>query len=96
MRLFLLGAPCAGKTTLMAPLRRELTCPVLDMDEEILRVNHGVWPHLDRKRGQTRHLIAELSEQRDVVLAYSIIDDEDVTRLREKAGASSCSTCPRR
>lgn len=51
MKLFLLGAPCAGKTMLMLPLRATLTYPVLDMDEEILRLNGGRWPPIEAKQG---------------------------------------------
>lgn len=84
MRLFLLGAPASGKTTLMSPLRSELDCPVLDMDEELRRVNSGAWPELDVKRGQTLDIMSELSLRKDVVLAYSLLDEAGLDLLRAR------------
>lgn len=82
MKVFLLGAPGSGKTTLMAPLRERLAIPVLDMDEEVKRVNGGVWPGLDVKRDLTSAIFAELSLLADVVLAYSVLDDDGLDLLR--------------
>ncbi|GAA3601562.1 hypothetical protein GCM10022223_16600 [Kineosporia mesophila] len=85
MRLFLLGAPCAGKTTLMAPLRKALDGPVLDLDEELKQLNGGLWPSsFAAKRVLTRRILRETSRLDDVVLAYSLLDDEDLALLRER------------
>lgn len=83
MKLFLLGAPGSGKTTLIAPLRERLTIPVLDMDEEVKRANGGVWPSLDVKRALTKGILRDLSLLDDVVLAYSVLDDEGLEVLRD-------------
>jgi shikimate kinase len=82
VKLFLLGAPCAGKSTLVPRLRESLGCPVLDMDDELLSLNGGVWPDLEIKRALTSQVIAEASRLVDVVLAHSIVDDEQVASLR--------------
>ncbi len=84
MRLLLLGAPGSGKSSLMTPLRQELGLPVLDMDEELVKLNGGAWPHLDLKRGQTRQIMTDWSEAEDVVLAYSILDAEGLALARER------------
>jgi shikimate kinase len=81
VKLFLVGAPCAGKTTLMPPLRATLPYPVLDMDEEILRLNRGTWPSIEAKRGLARRVIDEASRHDDVVLAYSQLDREQLGLL---------------
>jgi shikimate kinase len=83
MKLFLLGAPCAGKTTLMAPLRTTLTYPVLDMDAEISRLNGGTWPAIEAKRGLARQVIDEASRHDDAVLAYSLLDREQLGVLND-------------
>jgi predicted kinase len=83
MKLFLLSAPCAGKTTLMSPLRAALPCPVLDMDEEILRLNGGTWPSIEAKRGLARQVIEEASRHDDAVLAYSLLDREQLDVLND-------------
>ncbi len=81
VKLFLLGAPCAGKSTLVPRLRESLGCPVLDMDDELLSLNSGVWPDLGIKRALTSQVIAESSRLDDVVLAHSIVDDEQLASL---------------
>ena len=81
MKVFLLGAPCAGKTMLIKALREVLDCPLLDMDDELLRLNGGIWPPLERKRGLSSQVIDEASRLGDVVLAYSVLDDEQLGAL---------------
>lgn len=81
MRVFLLGAPCAGKTTLMTPLRALLSCPVLDMDDEIRTLNGGTWPRIEAKRGLARRVIERASHSDDGVLAYSLLDQQQLALL---------------
>ena len=81
MKLYLLGAPCAGKSTLVPALRWWLECPVLDMDDELLILNGGVWPDLGIKRALTDRVIAEASRLDDMVLAHSMVDDEQLASL---------------
>ncbi|MBN9104643.1 MAG: hypothetical protein J0I14_06540 [Propionibacteriaceae bacterium] len=82
MKLFLLGAPCAGKTTLVPLLRRQLSCPVLDMDEELLRANDGTWPaSFELKRALTDLILDEASDLDEVVLANSLLDEAQLERL---------------
>jgi shikimate kinase len=51
MKMFLLGAPCAGKTTLALGLREVLSCPVLDMDEELSSNQNSSPPRRERSCG---------------------------------------------
>jgi hypothetical protein len=82
VKLFLLGAPCAGKSTLVPLLRNRLACPVLDMDEELLRVNGGTWPApFEFKRVLTDRILDEASRLDHVVLAHSLLDDEQLAML---------------
>ena len=82
MRMFLLGAPCAGKTTLVSRLRESLSCPVLEMDEELVRVNGGTWPALEVKRALSSQVLDEASRLNHVVLAHSRLDDGQLRSLR--------------
>src|SRR5438445_4081535 len=43
VRLLVLGMPCAGKST-VARLLRDRGVNVIDVDDEILRLNGGQWP----------------------------------------------------
>jgi gluconate kinase len=44
MKLFIFGAQCAGKTTIVRSLASKTTLPIIEMDDEIMRLNNGVWP----------------------------------------------------
>lgn len=57
--------------------------PVLDMDEEVKRANNDSWPSLDIKRDLTTSILREVSLLDDVVLAYSVLDDQGLEILRE-------------
>jgi hypothetical protein len=81
--MFLLGAPCAGKSTLVPPLREALDFPVLDMDDELVRLTGGTWPALDVKRDLTNQVLAEASGLDAVLVAHSYLDDEQLVSLRE-------------
>jgi len=43
-KLIVLGAPLTGKTTLTKKLRETVTIPVLDFDEELMKLNNGKYP----------------------------------------------------
>jgi hypothetical protein len=94
MKVFLLGAPCAGKTTLIKALREVLDSPLLDMDDELLRLNGGIWPPLELKRRLSSQVIDEASRLGDVVLAYCV--SVDTLRRRVAAGELPASRLGRR
>ena len=58
MRLFILGAAGSGKTSLCRYLRgfpaRRQALDVVDVDDEVLRLNWGVWPDIDTKNNVVR------------------------------------------
>jgi len=43
-KLLILGPPLTGKTTLAAELRKRTNIPVLDFDDELLKLNDGKYP----------------------------------------------------
>ena len=83
MRLFVLGAPCAGKTTIAAELRRA-NVPVLDTDDEILRHNGGVWPDIETKNTRLLPLVlADAAARTEVVLFNSYMPIDRTQHLRD-------------
>jgi hypothetical protein len=54
------------------------------MDEEVRRHNAGAWPGLAVKRQQTLRITAEASVLENVLLAYSVLDDEGLDLLRAR------------
>ena len=73
VRLFVLGIACAGKTTLARHLRACSSMPVVDLDDEIGRVNGGTWPDISTKNDVVLpKVLAEVRAMPDVVLFGSL------------------------
>jgi hypothetical protein len=73
VRLFVLGIACAGKTTLARHLRACSNLPVVDLDDEIGRVNGGTWPDISTKNNVVLpKVLAEVRALPDVVLFGSL------------------------
>jgi len=73
VRLFVLGIACAGKTTLARHLRACSTLPVVDLDDEIGRVNGGTWPDIPTKNNVVLpKVLAEVRAMPNVVLFGSL------------------------
>jgi broad-specificity NMP kinase len=47
MKLFILAVQCAGKTTIAKYLRDNTDFNIVEMEDEILRLNAGTWPKED-------------------------------------------------
>jgi hypothetical protein len=66
--VFVLGAPCAGKTTVAHLLRDTLAVPILDTDDEVVRRNGGVWPDIETKNDVFVPQVLDLASSLDDVL----------------------------
>jgi hypothetical protein len=71
MHLFALGAPCSGKSTVADLLRSARhDVDLIDVDDEIVRLNGGTWPDIDTKNEHYLPIVLEAAAARpDVVLA---------------------------
>ena len=84
MKLLIVGAPNSGKTTVGRELRESLGLNVVDMDDEIVRLNDGVWPDIDTKNEVVQPKVLELvTAMPGVVLFNSYMSVERTRRLRE-------------
>ena len=73
VRLFVMGIACAGKTTLARRLRACSTLNVVDMDDQIARLNGGTWPDIPTKNNVVLpKVLAEVCAMPDVVLFGSL------------------------
>jgi dephospho-CoA kinase len=83
VRLFVLGIACAGKTTLARHLQACSSLNVVDMDDEIARLNGGTWPDIPTKnRVVLPKLLAEVRAVPDVVL-FGSLPVEPTQELRQ-------------
>jgi hypothetical protein len=82
VRLFVLGAPCAGKSTVAELLgRRDIH--VIDTDDEIVRLNGSVWPDIETKNERFVPIVLETAAAlREVVLFNSYMPLDHTRRLR--------------
>ena len=79
----MLGAACAGKTTLTRHLRATCRVHAIDTNDEILRLNDGVWPSIDRKNQVLLPMVLEAVMAMDqVVLFNSYMPARRMTQLR--------------
>lgn len=51
-KVIMVGPQLVGKTTLVRYFRAHTDLPVLELDEEIMRLNNGVWPKDDNYKNQ--------------------------------------------
>ncbi|MFM8528867.1 MAG: hypothetical protein ACKOD2_04170 [Ilumatobacteraceae bacterium] len=68
MRLFVLGAPCSGKSTIAGALHDDA---VIDVDDEIVRLNGGTWPDIETKNEKLLPAVLEAAAQRVRVLVLN-------------------------
>ena len=88
VKLFVIGIACAGKTTLARRLRACSTWNILDMDDEIARLNGGAWPDIPTKNEVVLpKVLAEVRSMSDLVL-FGSLPVEPTQELR-RAGFST-------
>jgi hypothetical protein len=86
--LFVIGIACAGKTTVARRLRVCSSLNIVDLDDEIVRVNRGSWPDIPTKNSVVLpKVLAEIRTMPDVVLFGSLPVDR--TRELRRAGFST-------
>lgn len=83
MKLLVIGPLCAGKTTIAGHLRSAAPFVVVDLDDELARLNGGVYPDIDtRKTVIGPRALAHVSLLPAVVVLHSTLDPDDVRGLR--------------
>lgn len=83
-RVFVLGVPCSGKSTIAGRLRRIEGLTVIDMDDEVVARNGGSWPDIAQKNEVfVPQVLDEVCAMDRVIVfnSYSLL--EWTTRLRE-------------
>lgn len=82
MKLLVVGPTCSGKTTISRYLRSG-PAAVVDLDDELVRLNGGVYPDIEtRKTVVAPQALANASALAEVILLHSTLDPSDVLGLR--------------
>ncbi|WP_185094306.1 AAA family ATPase [Curtobacterium sp. PhB137] len=83
MKLLVIGPLASGKTTIARHLR-STTSTIVDLDDELTRLNGGVYPDIaTRKTVIAPRALAAAAALSDVVLLHSTFDPDDVRALRD-------------
>jgi shikimate kinase len=84
VKVIIIGASCSGKTTLVKLLRARTALPVLEIDEELTRLNGGTFPADVQLKHQVLapQAIAEVLAKESIVF-FSNTDYFTVDDLRE-------------
>jgi hypothetical protein len=84
MKLFILAPPASGKTTVSVHLRTVSDIRVMDSDDEILRLNHNIWPDIKTKNEVFLPKVVEAATKLDnVILLNSYMPIELADKLKE-------------
>lgn len=82
VKLLVVGPMCSGKTTIARYLRSG-SAAVVDLDDELVRLNGGVYPDIEtRKTVIAPRALANASAMEEVILIHSTLDPSDVQQLR--------------
>ncbi len=82
VKLLVVGPLASGKTTIARHLQ-STTITIVDLDDELVRLNGGVYPDIDtRKAVVAPRALAAAAALSDVVLLHSTFDPGDVRALR--------------
>lgn len=83
MKIFILGAPASGKTTIASKIREVSDVRAIDADDEIIALNNGVWPDIETKNNTLLPRVVEEAINADaVVLFNSYMPAAELDRLK--------------
>ena len=88
MKMFVLGVPCSGKSTLCKFINSSCGIRAIDVDDEILRLNDGVWPEIAFKNTVLFPQVMDFLMSTDEVLVFNSflgIDDAEALRAADFA-----------
>jgi hypothetical protein len=82
VKLLVVGPICSGKTTVARHLRSG-SAAVVDLDDELVRLNGGVYPDIEtRKTVIAPQALANACAMAEVILLHSTLAPSDVLKLR--------------
>ena len=84
MKIFILGAPASGKTTIAAQIREVSDVKAIDVDDEIIALNNDVWPDIETKNNiLLPRVIDEATKADNVILFNSYMPVKELEKLRD-------------
>lgn len=84
-KLVVLGAPLTGKSTLAKTLRTTTSIPVLDFDEELMKLNNGKYPanYAELNVRLKKEVIKNISAMDEVIFFAFEIEAETLLTMKQ-------------
>ncbi|HEY5221162.1 MAG TPA: AAA family ATPase [Candidatus Paceibacterota bacterium] len=91
MKLLVIGANCAGKTTVIKYLRAhtdDAMSTIMEMDEEIARLNGGEWPKDLAYKNEVLvpQILKRVADMSEVIFFESHLTPDQVAALKQDGG----------
>jgi shikimate kinase len=87
VKLFVLGAAASGKSTVAAALHAAVPAlAVWDVDDEVLRLNDGIWPTIEEKNHTILPRIVEAATAEDRVIVLNSYMPVELALDMKRAG----------
>ncbi len=86
-KIIVIGASTTGKSTLLRSLKEKISLPLLEMDEELKKLNGGIFPSDFDQKMRLSALVASNILERSEVVFFTNTDyfaKEDLLLAREK------------
>jgi adenylate kinase family enzyme len=85
IKAIIIGPPLVGKTTIVNYLRSKTSLQVLELDEELVKLNNGVWPSDEEHRNKVlvHKVVDEVKNMDNVIFFTTYFGVEDLRRVKE-------------
>lgn len=85
IKAIIIGPPLVGKTTTINYLRSNTSLPILELDEELVKLNNGIWPNDEEYRNKVLvHKVVDTIKGMDnVVFFTTYFGVEDLKRAKQ-------------
>lgn len=85
-KVIVIGPQLAGKTTIVRKLKEKTALPLLELDEEIVRLNNGEWPKDDNFKNKILNpkIYDDVKSRDNIVFFTNYFDIEKLEEARSK------------
>lgn len=85
IKAIIIGPPLVGKTTTINYLRSNASLPILELDEELVKLNNGVWPSNEEYRNKVlvHKVVEEIKNMENVIFFTTYFGVGDLKKAKE-------------
>lgn len=85
IKAIIIGPPLVGKTTTINYLRSNTSLPILELDEELVKLNNGDWPNDEEYRNKVlvHKVVDDIKNMDNVVFFTTYFGVDDLKKVRQ-------------